>query len=115
MLKSTLSIHLHCIMKNILFALFLSSLSASILAATPPYPTCDPDLKVVVTPKKVWFVHDETPMKYLTAQIQDATGKVLLEKNFNLKDGDWSVDIAALPEGKYRVAVGGKVVKRFEK
>ena len=102
-------------MKNILFVLLLSSLSISTLAATPPYPTCDSDLKVVVTPKKVWFVHDETPMKYLAVQIQDAAGKVLLEKSFNLKDGDWSVDIAALPQGKYRVAVGGEVVKRFEK
>ena len=102
-------------MKNILFAIRLGSLSASTLTATPPFPTCDLDLKVVVTPKKVWFVHDETPMKYLAVQIQDATGKVLLEKSFNLKDGDWSVDIAALPQGQYRVAVGGQVVKRFEK
>ena len=102
-------------MKNILFALLLCGLSASTLSATSPCPTCGTDLKVVVTPKKVWFVHDETPMKYLNVQIQDAAGKVLIEKGFDQKNGDWSVDIAALPEGKYRVAVGGEVVKRFEK
>ncbi len=81
-------------MKNILFALLLCGFSASSLFAAQDLTTfeklsnlCRPDLKIVVTPKKVWFVHDaETPMKYLTVQVQDVMGKVLIEKGFDQKD-----------------------------
>lgn len=103
-------------MKNILLLALFTALSAQTLIAAPlPCPSCGNDLKVVVTPKKVWFVHDETPLQFLNVQVQDAAGKVLIEKAFDRKNGDWSVDIAALPQGKYRVAVGGEVVKRFER
>jgi len=103
-------------MKNILLLALFTALSAqALIAAALPCPTCGNDLKVVVTPKKVWFVHDETPLQFLNVQVQDAAGKVLIEKAFDRKNGDWSVDIGTLPQGKYRVAVGGEVVKRFEK
>lgn len=103
-------------MKNILLiALFTALFASTVSAAATHGPVCGPDLKVVVTPKKVWFVHDETPLKFFTVQVRDAAGKVLIEKAFDRKNGDWSVDIAALPQGKYSVAVGSEVVKRFEK
>ncbi len=97
-----------------IFSLFLSLYQTT---AAPNSTTWgnDPDVKVVVSPKRIWLVTDEISVKSLTVQVLDEQGKVVMEKQFSSKMGDWSFRIDALPQGKYSVMVGTKKMTDFKR
>jgi hypothetical protein len=69
-------------------------------------PSSDPEVKVVVSAKRIWLVTDEVSVKNLNVQVLDQTGKVVMEKTFSSKMTDWSLQIEQLPKGSYCVKVG---------
>lgn len=75
----------------------------------------DPEVKVIVSQKRIWLVADEISVKNLTVQVLDERGKVVLEKQLSSKSADWSLRIEALPEGKYSVKVGSKKMADFKR
>lgn len=97
-----------------LFSLLLS-LSQSIAASNSNISSSDPDIKVVVSQKRIWLVTDEISVKSLTVQVLDARGKVVMEKHFSSKMTDWSLRIESLPVGNYSVLVGEKKVTDFSR
>lgn len=74
----------------------------------------DPEVKVVVSAKRIWLVTDEISIKELRVQVLDQEGKVALEKCFSSKMSDWSLHIENLPKGSYTVQVAGVTVKTFK-
>ncbi|MCB0527386.1 MAG: hypothetical protein H6575_17285 [Lewinellaceae bacterium] len=101
--------------KYFLSSLFcLLFLSAGPLSAMPRTDH-DPEVKVVVSPKKIWLLTDEFSVKNLTVQVLDARGKVVMEKRFSSKMTDWSLRIDALPEGRYEVMLDDKKATEFER
>ncbi len=95
-----------------LFSLFLN-LSQNASASTPNITGGDPDVKVVVSQKRIWLVADEISVKSLTVQVLNEQGKVVMEKHFSSKMTDWSLRIESLPDGKYSVMVGNKKMTDF--
>ena len=97
-----------------LFSLFLS-LNQNVFASAPNIFGGDPDVKVVVSQKRIWLVADEISVKSLTVQVLDEQGKVVMEKHFSSKTIDWSLRIESLPKGKYSVMVGNKKMTDFNR
>lgn len=85
------------------------------MPATAAAPQHDPEVKVIVTPRRIWLVADEIPVHSLQVRVFDATGKVVLERKFSSKTADWSLDLAALPTGRYSVVAGAQEPIRFHK
>ena len=103
---------------KLLFVCFFSlllSLSQSIAASNSNISSSDPDIKVVVSQKRIWLVTDEISVKSLTVQVLDARGKVVMEKHLSSKVADWSLRIESLPEGNYTVQVGDKKMADFSR
>lgn len=97
-----------------LFSLLLS-ISATIAANDSSIQGNDPEIKVVVSQKRIWLVTDEISVKCLTVQVLNEQGKVVVEKHFSSKMTDWSLRIESLPEGKYSVLIGDKKVTDFSR
>lgn len=97
-----------------LFSLFLG-LSQTFATANTTISHNDPDVKVVVSQKRIWLVADEISVKCLSVQVLDEKGKVVMEKYFSSKMTDWSLRIETLPEGKYSVVVGNKKMTEFNR
>lgn len=68
----------------------------------------DPEVKVVVSAKRIWLVTDEISVKSMSVQVVDQKGKIVLEKNFSSKMTDWSLYIEQLPKGCYTVHIDGQ-------
>jgi hypothetical protein len=75
----------------------------------------DPEVKVVVSQKRIWLVTDEISVKSLTLHVMNEQGKVVMEKIFSSKTTDWSLVITSLPSGKYSVMIGAKKMTEFER
>jgi hypothetical protein len=84
---------------SLLFCLLFSA--AQLHADTLPG-----DIRVVVSEKRIFFVADETPYTNLSVKIKDNSGKTLIQKQFNSKNADWSLDVSQLPQGNYTLLVG---------
>ncbi|MEO6038034.1 MAG: hypothetical protein ABIQ93_06435 [Saprospiraceae bacterium] len=91
--------------KSIFFALFCA-LFLQISAASAAVPSNCPEVKIVVSARRIWLVTDEIPVKSLTVQVFNAAGKVVLEQKFSSKTADWSLDLEKLPAGAYSVVAG---------
>lgn len=100
----------NCFLIALFCALFLQMNTA---AATTP--SNDPEVKVIVSPRRIWLVTDEMPVKKLTVQVLDTAGKVVMEQHFSSKTADWSLDLQALPAGRYTVVAGAQEPIRFRK
>ncbi len=103
------------IFRTIVLCLFLSLYHATSTAAATTSFGQDPDIKVVVSQKRIWLVTDEISVKSLTVQVMNAAGKVVMEKNFSSKMTDWSLQIGSLPAGAYTVMVGSKKMTDFKR
>lgn len=73
-----------------------------------------PEVKVVVSAKRIWLVTDEIAVKNMTVKVLDHAGKVVMEKNFSSKMTDWSLQIEQLPKGSYSVQIDGRDVTAFK-
>ena len=91
---------------------FFFNMLQPVAAATQ---TSDPEVKVVVSAKRIWLVADEMSVKSLNVQVLDQKGKVVLEKIFSSKMTDWSLQIEHLPKGNYTVQVGGQKATGFKR
>ena len=96
------------------FSVFLS-LAQSFASANTNISGNDPDVKVVISQKRIWLVTDEISVKSLTVRVLNAKGKVVMEKQFSSKVTDWSLRIESLPEGRYTVEVGEKKIADFSR
>ena len=103
--------------KLLLVAIFSVFLSLDYTFATSGANTYhnDPDVKVVVSQKRIWLVTDEISVKSLTVQVLNEQGKVVMEKHLSSKMTDWSLRIESLPEGKYSVLIGNKKMTDFQR
>jgi len=100
--------------KSFLIALFCALfLQMNTAAATTP--SNDPEVKLIVSPRRIWIVADEMPVKSLIVQVFDLQGKVVMEQKFSSKTADWSLDLQALPAGRYSVVAGTQEPIRFRK
>jgi hypothetical protein len=77
-------------------------------SATPLPPSGIADIQIVVSAKKIRLISDESPVK-------NQAGETVLQKRFNSKITDWSLDIQSLPAGEYRIFVDAVPVKKFER
>lgn len=75
----------------------------------------DPEIKVVVSQKRIWLITDEISVKNLTVQVVNEQGKTVMEKQFSSKTSDWSLRIETLPAGKYSVLIGSKKMTEFKR
>lgn len=75
----------------------------------------DPEVKVIVSVRRIWLVADEMPVKSLHVQVLNIDGKVVLEQHFSSKTADWSLDLQSLPTGRYSVVAGTQEPIRFRK
>ncbi len=98
--------------KSFLIALFCVSFLQINAAAASQH---DPEVKVIISPRRIWLVADEMPVKNLTVQVFDLQGKVVLEQRFSSKTADWSLDLQSLPVGRYSVVAGAQEPIRFRK
>ena len=96
------------------FSVFLS-LAQIFASANTNISGNDPDVKVVISQKRIWLVTDEISVKSLTVRVLNAKGKVVMEKQFSSKVTDWSLRIESLPEGRYTVEVGEKKIADFSR
>ena len=90
---------------------FFFNLLQPVSAATA---SSDPEVKVVVSAKRIWLVADEMSVKNLNVQVIDQKGKVVMEKTFSSKMTDWSLYIEQLPQGCYTVQVGNQKATCFK-
>jgi hypothetical protein len=97
----------------ILLGFALSLFHETATAASPAAFGGDPDVKVVVSQKRIWLVADEISVKNLTVQVKNEQGRIVLEKQFSSKMADWSLNIESLPKGKYSVTVGKTAKTQF--
>ncbi|MCC6282369.1 MAG: hypothetical protein IT262_17325 [Saprospiraceae bacterium] len=91
---------------------FFFHLAQPVSAATP---ASDPEVKVVVSAKRIWLVTDELSVKSLNVQVFDQKGVVVMEKTFSSKMTDWSLQIENLPKGCYTVKVGAQQATCFKR
>lgn len=77
--------------------------------------TEDPYVEVVVTPEKVWLMPDELPVHTLPVRVLDEKGTLVMKKNFTAETKDWSLDVAELPSGKYRILIGDRQVEYMDR
>ncbi|MCC6413990.1 MAG: hypothetical protein IT270_20240 [Saprospiraceae bacterium] len=105
-------------MKNILLFVALFGFSVSSQANISPDPITPDvrttDFELVVTPKRIWVVAGETPVKSLLIQVIDCRNRVVMEKNLSSKQTDWSLNVQNLPVGKYDVVADGKKVATLD-
>lgn len=80
-------------------------------APAPNYPF----VEVVVTQEKIWLMPDERPLDTLPVQVVNAEGEVVMQQLFCSKTKDWSMDIADLPTGKYKILIGSIQTEYLEK
>ena len=66
------------------------------------------EIGVVITPQRILFLTDETPVASISVQVTDNKGKVVLEKQFTAKMVNWSLDVDQLPAGKYCLSINDK-------
>lgn len=97
----------------LLLSMFLSLNHA--LANATAYQHNDPEIKVVVSQKRIWLVTDEISVKNLTVQVMNEQGKVVMEKTLSSKMTDWSLNIESLTSGRYSVMIGSKKMTAFER
>lgn len=102
------------IFRTLVLCLFLS-LNHATTATAATFLGQDPEIKVVVSQKRIWLVTDEISVKKLTVQVTNEKGKVVLEKTFSSKMTDWSLQIGSLPEGNYSVMIGSKKMTEFKR
>ena len=100
--------------KSFLIALFCA-LFLQMNTAAAATPSNDPEVKLIVSPRRIWIVADEMPVKSLIVQVFDLQGKVVMEQKFSSKTADWSLDLQALPAGRYSVVAGTQEPIRFRK
>ncbi len=74
-----------------------------------------PYVEVVVTQDKVWLMPEEMPVANLPVRVKNSDNVTVLEKTFNAKVKDWSLDVSALPTGKYRILIGSTQTEYLEK
>ena len=103
-------------MKNNLYASFLAALflcaaAAGLSAAAPQ----TPEIKAVISEKRIWLLTDEVPVKSLRVEVRDCCDKVVLQKHFDSKMTDWSLEVAHLPQGSYSLHIGDTQVEKFRK
>ena len=91
------------------------ALWAPTFAANGPGPGHTPEIKVVVSAKRIWLVCDETPIKQLAIKVLDSKGAVVAQSQFSSKPVNWSLDIQHLPSGHYAVMVGDCKAREFER
>jgi hypothetical protein len=84
-------------------------------SATPLPPSGIADIQIVVSAKKIRLISDESPVKKLDVEVKNQAGETVLQKRFNSKITDWSLDIQSLPAGEYRIFVDAVPVKKFER
>ena len=83
-------------------------------AAVPTDPQ-QPYVEVVVTQEKIWLMVDELPVGSLPVQVIGSDGKVVLQKVFTTETEDWSLDVANLPSGKYKILIGSTQTEYLNK
>lgn len=83
--------------------------------STQPTDPQHPYLEVVVMQDKIWLLPDEAPLADLPVQVQNAAGKVVLQKVFTIDTEDWSLDVSALSPGKYKILIGSNQVEYLDK
>ena len=99
---------------TVLFALIISFTSTNALFAVPVLPAGGvPDVQIVVSQKKIWFLANETPVKKLDVQIINEKGCIILQKQLSSKITDWSIDVQELPSGTYRILLDAVLSKTF--
>ncbi len=91
-------------------ALFSTIAPATVTAATHL-----PEVKVIVSARRIWLVADEMPVKNLTVQVFNAAGKLVLDQKFSSKTADWSLDVTNLPAGAYTIVAGKQAPVLFKK
>ena len=74
-----------------------------------------PYVEVIVTQEKVWLMPDEQPVTNVPVQVTDASGEVVLQKVFCSETKEWSLDVSALPSGKYKILIGATQTEYLEK
>lgn len=97
-----------------LFSLFFS-LNQSVAGSDSNIQHNDPDVKVVVSQKRIWLMTDEISVKCLTVQVTNEQGRVVAEKYLSSKTTDWSLNIESLPAGNYTVMIGSKKMTQFSR
>ncbi len=102
-------------MKKSFFITLFCALFLQMTTATAAPAQNDPEVKVIVSPRRIWIVTDEMPVKSLTVQVLDTAGKVVMEQKFSSKTADWSLDLQTLPAGRYSVVAGAQEPIRFRK
>ncbi len=102
-------------MKNSILVALICALFLQIAPATAATVTQFPEVKVVVSARRIWLVADEMPVKNLQVQVFNVAGKVVLDKKFSSKTADWSLDLTALPAGEYTVVAGKQAPVHFRK
>jgi hypothetical protein len=106
-------------MKNILLFVMLFGFTVASQANNNPDPIKSElqsvNFELVVTPKRIWVVAGETPVKSLLIQVTDRHNRVVMEKNLSSKQTDWSLNVESLPAGKYQVLANGKKMATLDK
>ena len=92
-------------------ALFLALSPSTVLAAAAHFP----EVKIIVSARRIWLIADEMPVKNLPVKIFNAAGKVVVDKQFSSKTADWSLDLTVLPAGEYTVVAGTQSPVHFRK
>jgi len=75
----------------------------------------DPYVEVIVTQEKVWLMPDALPVKSLPVRVLDEKGVLVLKKSFTSETKEWSLDVADLPSGKYRILIGDRQVEYMDR
>lgn len=103
--------------KIIFTVLLVLGLSYHHWAQTSPGPPNEnfPYIEVVVTQDQIWLMADEKPVQDLPVQVVDANGEVVLQKLFCSKTTQWSLDVSALPAGKYKILIGSIQTEYLDK
>ena len=97
-----------------LFALLISSSTGSFIYAASTTPAGgEPEVEIVVSQKKIWFVAGESPVKKLDVRILNEKGCIILQKQLSSKMTDWWIDVRELPSGTYRIMLDSVLSKTF--
>ncbi|MEI6409705.1 MAG: hypothetical protein WCR52_10005 [Bacteroidota bacterium] len=92
---------------------FAAGIFSPVFAAQSPL--TNTDVQVVMTQKKIRFVADESPVKCLRVMMTNEQGAVVIQKQFNSKITDWSIDVRELPAGTYQLQIDDLPAKTFVK
>lgn len=74
-----------------------------------------PYVEIIITQEKVWLMPDEQPVANVPVKVINASGEVILQKNFCSESKEWSLDVSGLPSGKYKIQVGATQTEYLEK